>query len=419
MLTAPKIADFPIFERKKWEFEELVPKFLDLIFETINMPDVSFIKWTWHDEISREIDVDVCKIIHLHLKIFEEEKIFKLRLPWLMNDNTFYLSGNRYHPLFQIIDRPIVTTKKHIRMMSNTNLTLVNKSGKVVIFKKKLTLQTFLLSKFSLIETLDYMEVKYKTVPINTITEEGLAILPISADDAIVINHSVYEETSPFLWKYIDNLHKDAKRNKKLYFNDKSDKDFYTSLFRKEFRKNNIEYEKFQFDNFFDPIIKKYHGYNKDIQYYIMDAMREHAKYDSDLITSKRVRFSEWLLVPLMIQVRSLILKVLSNNDQSSWKRLNIDKDIIVNDMYRSGLAQTAVDANLLQDLSYYTRCSLSGVHGISPESATINNRVIKEDQKSNICPIDTSDGKNVGIIRNLSISVDLDKNGYFVGGKW
>lgn len=402
-----ELSQYPIFKRKRWEYDELLPKLIDLIFSDFN--DISK-KYTYEGfQIVNHYNNDVVKSIYqtisVTLKIGDEVIVRDFNIPYLNTDNTLYINGNRPHPLWQIIDKPIVTSKKYIRIMSNLNLALINESGSFLLYKSKIPLHEYILHDITFKEFIDKFSIPYKIDLIDKV-KPGTVVVLIDSENAYHVKLPD-SDSNIFLNKF---LIKCAKASTTTPFNG-TEKEYFLEHFKNSYKKQYKEQS-----IFFDPIIKKYLGYDKPLHSYVMETVANPDKYNSYNYANKRIRFIEWMLYPVIVKVREIILKTNKRTTAEMVKNCcSFSTDLIISHLNKCGLMQQVVDANLIQDISYYTRCTLSGTQGINIESASIRDRNVNESQYCKVCPIDTSDGKNVGITRHLPIGVILDEFGSFV----
>lgn len=405
-----KLDDFSIFKRKRWEYDELLPKFIDLIFS--DFTDISkkyeYLGHQIGDHYNNDVIKSKYQTINIKLKIGDEVIVRDFIIPYLNHDNTFYINGNRYHPLWQVIDKPIVTSKKYIRIMSTLNLALINESGTLNLYRGKVSIHEYILHNITFKEYLDNHKIKYKIDKIDKVKEN---CIPVTIDSENAFHVELPDPIeNVFLTKF---LYKCSKASNTIPFNG-TEKDYYLQMFSENYKKQFKEQE-----IFFDPLVKKYLGYDKSLHYYIMDAVANPTKYNSYDYSNKRVRFMEWILYPVIMKVREIILKTNKRTTSEMVKSCcSFPHDIIISYLSKCGIMQQVVDANLIQDVSYYTRCTLSGTQGIKMESASIKDRNVSESQFGKICPVDTSDGKNVGITRHLPIGIKLDEMGNFITQK-
>lgn len=98
------------------------------------------------------------------------------------------------------------------------------------------------------------------------------------------------------------------------------------------------------------------------------------------------------------------IAKILKNNIiKESLKRL----------FTLNTLSQLLDETNSLSEISHKRKISCLGEGGISIKKANLKIREIHPSQYGKICPIETTEGKNAGLILAFSNETKLNKDGY------
>lgn len=70
-------------------------------------------------------------------------------------------------------------------------------------------------------------------------------------------------------------------------------------------------------------------------------------------------------------------------------------------------------ETNPLSEITHKRKISCFGVGAIDRKKANLNIREIHPSHFGRICPIETAEGKNAGLILSLAKDVRLDKNGF------
>jgi len=149
--------------------------------------------------------------------------------------------------------------------------------------------------------------------------------------------------------------------------------------------------------------------------------------YDKELdIVSRTLRPLDSILTDLISFSLSRIRKLILSKE-TSVKKLNtydgnvklllrkvLDRnyfDLIQKNFFNtSPLSQVIDQMNPLAELTHKRRVTLLGPGGLSVETATLENRDIHRRDYSKICPIETPEGANVGLVNTLSMYAKLDK---------
>lgn len=70
-------------------------------------------------------------------------------------------------------------------------------------------------------------------------------------------------------------------------------------------------------------------------------------------------------------------------------------------------------ETNPLSEITHKRKISSFGIGAIDRKKANINIREINTSQYGKICPIETTEGKNAGLILSLSNDTNINKYGF------
>lgn len=94
-----------------------------------------------------------------------------------------------------------------------------------------------------------------------------------------------------------------------------------------------------------------------------------------------------------------------------------IEKNIINNNIKIffnvNPLSQILDELNPLSEITQKRKLTLTGKQGLSQKNASIEMREINKSQFGKLCPIETSEGKNAGLILSLSKNSKINENGF------
>lgn len=76
-------------------------------------------------------------------------------------------------------------------------------------------------------------------------------------------------------------------------------------------------------------------------------------------------------------------------------------------------LSQIMDDTNPLSELTHKRRLSSSGVGGLNKENVKLEVREIHPSHFGRVCPIETSEGKNAGLVLSLAKNVRVNNFGF------
>ncbi|MDR2527308.1 MAG: DNA-directed RNA polymerase subunit beta [Rickettsiales bacterium] len=87
-----------------------------------------------------------------------------------------------------------------------------------------------------------------------------------------------------------------------------------------------------------------------------------------------------------------------------------------INDFFAtSQLSQFMDSTNPLSEISHKRRITLLGPGGMARGGIPVSSRGIQMTSYNKICPIETPEGQNIGVVSNFSLYSDVDKNGFIV----
>lgn len=76
-------------------------------------------------------------------------------------------------------------------------------------------------------------------------------------------------------------------------------------------------------------------------------------------------------------------------------------------------LSQIMEETNPLAEITHKRKISSFGIGALDKKNAGLNIREIHPSHFGRICPIETSEGKNAGLILSLAKDIKLNKNGF------
>lgn len=134
-----------------------------------------------------------------------------------------------------------------------------------------------------------------------------------------------------------------------------------------------------------------------------------------DSILTDLISFSLNRIKKLILSKEASVKKLTpENNNIGLLLRKTLDRnyfDLIQKNFFNtSPLSQVVDQMNPLSELTHKRRVTLLGPGGLSVETATLENRDIHRRDYSKICPIETPEGANVGLVNTLSMYTKLDK---------
>lgn len=70
-------------------------------------------------------------------------------------------------------------------------------------------------------------------------------------------------------------------------------------------------------------------------------------------------------------------------------------------------------ETNPLSEITHKRKISSFGIGAIERKKANLNIREIHKSQYGKICPIETTEGKNAGLILSIAKDIHINKNGF------
>lgn len=134
----------------------------------------------------------------------------------------------------------------------------------------------------------------------------------------------------------------------------------------------------------------------------------EQSIVDDTLLTNKRVRCFEYMILS---KVSKIVFDLCMANRTARQPKFNVNSTKILSDCNVSDIVQFDFSINPIEELTLLSRISLLGPGGFKRENVPKHLRDILPSMMGRICPVDTPDRENCGILQNLIPNVKLDKN--------
>jgi hypothetical protein len=126
------------------------------------------------------------------------------------------------------------------------------------------------------------------------------------------------------------------------------------------------------------------------------------------LFTNKRVRCFEYMVVS---KVSKIIFDLCLSNRTSRQPKFNINSTQILSECNVSDIVQFDFSINPIEELTKLSRISLLGPGGFKRENIPKHLRDICPSMFGRLCPVDTPDRDNCGVLQNMIVNVKLDDN--------
>lgn len=306
-------------------------------------------------------------------------------IPKLIDKNYFYINGRQKIPLFQLFDIPVVTRGETIKLRTNVATMVVFKEKEVPHIKV-----TFLGKKVPLAVL---MFAYYGIQPLVTrfnLTGEHQELPP---------NATMYEMLMYDLNEYLmesrghtqDDFILEVGRLYSKYNARSKGEDVMYAL--------NIIPE-------IDVLTKEFMT-QPTLMDELIDVIRT-AYIDDTLYTNKRIRCFEYIVYS---RVAKAVFDLCYLNRTAREPKFNINTNQIISDCNVSDIVQFDFSINPIEELTKLSRVSLLGPGGFKRENIPKHLRDICPTMFGRICPVDTPDRDNCGVLQNLLPNVDLDEN--------
>ena len=307
-------------------------------------------------------------------------------IPKLIDNNYIYINGRQKLPIYQIFDTPIVTRGNSIKFRTNVAVIMISQSKDPMYIQmsfmgKKVDLALILIAYYGV----EFVEEKFELDQDIDITSKNLYEL-LRQDLKMYIEESRGYTEEDFI---IEVGRKYTKYNTKskgediLYALDLIPKvDVLTAKFLKH-----------------DLVIEE-----------ICEILKV-GEIDDTLVTNKRLRVYEYIVLS---KISKIIFDLCFTNRTTRNPKFNINSTQILSDCNVSEVVQFNFAINPIEELTKLSRISILGEGGFKRDNAPKHLRDINDSKFGRICPVDTPDRDNCGILESLVPNVHLDENWQF-----
>jgi DNA-directed RNA polymerase beta subunit len=336
--------------------------------------------------------------IVLKLKKFDQVIDLSILVPRLINNQWFNINGKFKIPRFQLYDIPILTLyfKNEIRIQSNLGRISVYWDPKVkkkkksfvhiLVLNKKIPFSLVLYAFYGVEKTCEIFLSGIDEDKINSINPENAGILDLLRIDLL-----------------------DAKSD--------MPKDFYIEAIGEYFSKKNMK-EKgndciFTLENILniDVIIKQFIPHDNVIDC-LTEIILKSIEIDDVNYINKRLRCFEYIILQYFMDN---IYKLCLNCRNSKKPKYNINKTKILGSCNVSDIIQYDFCINPIEQLTKLTQCALTGPNGFKKESIPVKLRDLNNSMYGKICPVDTPDRENCGVVQNINPTAKFDNTFKFI----
>ena len=370
-----------IFSRKN-DYNSIINKSKEVVGKAVNLINYEIVEMGVvptkinKSEISATLKDKL--VIKVKDKKEEEEVDLSLFVPSLIDDNFLIINGNRKIPLWQLIDLPIVCK-------DSTEYTFRNRCFMTILSKD---------NNDEFIYNLKFNNVK---IPF------ALALIASFNRDELLKKFDNYKDH--ILLKEINKLYSTISYEKNEIIT------YLGKMFTKYNARKRAESILFSLNNVLKIDIVSSSFYNNDnLLMLFLDTVLNNIVYDSEDYKNKRVRCFEYIILDVVIKnMFNFCLSVISGN-----KKFNINSNEIINQCNVSDIVHYNFTINPIDQLTKFSRCSLKGPIGFSQDNVRIKLRNVHPSMFCKVCPVDTPDRDNCGVILSLTPGVEIKQDGKF-----
>jgi len=322
----------------------------------------------------------------IKLKKGKSEIDLSMFIPKLVNDNYLVIGGRRKIPLFQLFDIPFVTRGKTIKLRTNVATLMISEQKEfpyvyISVFGKNLPLSLVIFSYYDLEE----LEKMFEFDQINT------DLVPANIYDKLLFDLKKY---------YIGYIEEEYTKEDLIKQAGK-----YYSKYDYRIKGEDLIYG---LDLILKTDIISAKFFNTGtVLGDLINVIKINNIDDTDFI-NKRIRCFEYIILS---KVSKAIFDLCMSNRTASLPKFGINSSQILTDCNVSNIIQFDFAINPIEELTMLSRTSLVGPGGFNRDNVPWYLRDIQPSMLGRICPVDTPDRENCGILQSLLPNVDLDEN--------
>lgn len=323
-----------------------------------------------------------------------QELDLSVYIPKLIEDNYIIINGRRKIPFFQLYDLPIITRGDQIKLKTNVATIFVEDTNelpfiKVNFLKGHVPLALLLFCKYDRDKIFDDFQL-----------------------DSIDVNKDMFSKLRLDLKGYYESSEGFERKDfitevGRLYTTYNPLKKGETIIYALDIiPKIDIMSAKFfKTNSVIDELVEVIKG---DESISILNVLTDRSSYSDLLFTNKRIRCFEYIVLSHIAQS---IFDLCIVNRTSTKPLFNINSTKILSDCNVSDIVQFDFSINPLDEITKLCRTSLVGPGGFKKENVPTHLRDVYSSMLGRICPVDTPDRDNCGVLQNLLPNVNLDEN--------
>jgi DNA-directed RNA polymerase beta subunit len=374
-----------IFTFRKLDYDQILPIVSEIVKPVTELDfqiqelDIKESRFT-----SGELSKTLKQTLVIKLQKGNSEIDLSIFIPKIIDDNYVIINGRKKIPLYQLFDIPVVTRGESIKLRTNvaTLMTFKEKqmpSVKISFLGKKVPLSLMMLAYYGP-ETIEN-RFNLKTLSVN---ENSDVLYEKLLADLLLY----YEESKGYTQD--DFIHEIGRLYSKYNAKSKGEDVMYAlDLIPKV-----------------DVVTAKFLETGSIIEELLKAIKTQYI--DDTLFTNKRVRCFEYMIYG---KISKIIFDLCYSNRTSRSPKFNINSTQILSECNVSDIVQFDFSINPIEELTKLSRISLLGPGGFKRENIPKHLRDICPSMFGRICPVDTPDRDNCGVLQNLTPNVKLDDN--------
>lgn len=381
-----KLKEDNIFNLREKDFSQIEPTCREILraTEDIGLSVKEFGLRTSRVQ-SGELSPTIKQMLKIVLEKDNTEIDISFAIPKLVDGNYIIVNGRRKIPFFQLFDLPIITTGKSIKLRTNVATLMVVQEKEcpfvqITFLGKKVPFSLLMLSYYGpeeLNDRFDFSKIILENLG-DTIYEKLLYDLKTYYDE------SPGYSQDDFIYELGSNYSKYNPRQKG------DDVVYAVDLILK----TDVQSRRFfTTDNIIEELIRS------------MIYSNEYSDLD---LTNKRVRCFEYMVTS---KISKAVFDLCLSNRNSRQTKFNVNSTQILTECNVSDIVQFDFSINPVDELTKLSRISLLGPGGFERENVPEHLRDIYPTMFGRICPVDTPDRDNCGVLQSLIPNVDLDDN--------
>ena len=376
-----------IFALRKTEYENILPLARQII-EPVQEIGFNITELDLRDSrfSSGELSKTIKKSLVIRLQKGTSNIDLSFFIPKLVENNYVMINGRKKIPLFQLFDIPLVTRGETIKLRTNVATLMVTKEKEmphisVSFLGKKIALSLLMLAYYGMGDL-----VKRFALPTFKILDKE-NLMELLLQDLKLF----YEESKGYTQD--DFIVEVGRQYSKYNAKSKGEDVMYAlDLIPK-----------------IDPITTSFLHTGSIIEEILYALQIGHV--DDTLFTNKRVRCFEYMI---FAKLSKIIFDLCYSNRTSRQPKFNINSTQVLSECNVSDIVQFDFSINPIEELTKLSRISLLGPGGFKRENIPKHLRDICPSMFGRICPVDTPDRDNCGVLQNLIPNVKLDESWKF-----